>query len=143
MKNYVCDFRSNFDEFSKVDQFLVIDEDLLTKLLSRDDLNIEEIDLFEAIVGYVTSDVVIGHVILFLNFLLTCLNVYSWGNDQLQDEENQQRPLSSILENLLPLIRFPLMTLTKFAFVVRPTKLLPDADMVDIYTYLAASKDQR
>lgn len=73
-------------------------------------------------------------------------NARRWGQaQQIKNQEgpDQEKTLNSVLEHVLPFIRFPTMTLAQFASVVRPTKLVPSEDMVDIFTYLASTGDQR
>ena len=53
------------------------------------------------------------------------------------------KPLGEILKNLLPFVRFPTMTLEQLATVVRPLKLLPDSDLLDIFAYLASTGEKR
>ena len=60
-------------------------------------------------------------------------------------EENGKRGKSftSVLKKVLPLVRFPTMSLEEVASTVRPLKLLPDAHMLDIFTFLGSKEDGR
>ena len=48
--------------------------------------------------------------------------------------------LVEALTGLIPLIRFPTMTLNEFTKVVVPTALLPPNDMVQIFSYFGSDK---
>ena len=51
--------------------------------------------------------------------------------------------LEEALADVLPLVRFPIMTLNEFTTVVLPAGLLKQDDLMQMYTYFGSNKDTR
>lgn len=92
------------------DAFLNIDHPLLCELLSRDSLNVKEVDLFRAALKW------------------------SANQCQLQGLKGTDEDKRDVLGHALSLLRFPTMTLEEFALnVVHKTNILRDQDIINIF----------
>lgn len=92
----------------------------LKYFLSHDDLNVDEVDLFNA--------------------------VYRWG--QLECTRNELDPnkaenISNTLEHIFPLIRFPCMSLEDFTVHVVSKNVLPLEQTVQVYKFLTTPVTKR
>ena len=96
------------------DSFLEIDAQLLASILEKDGLNINEIEVFKAIKKWVERKL-------------------SRDNAELTTE-NKRRALDEIIH----LIRFPVMSAKEFAEGPARSELLPIEDVKDIFVYLNA-----
>eukprot|EP00761_Pharyngomonas_kirbyi_P003331 gb/GECH01003335.1/.p1 GENE.gb/GECH01003335.1/~~gb/GECH01003335.1/.p1 ORF type:complete len:471 (+),score=101.80 gb/GECH01003335.1/:1-1413(+) len=72
--------------------------------------------------------------------------VKSWAHMKCKrDNEKGQLPspedLRSVMENVLPLIRFPTMTANEFSEHVVPTKILTERETIDVFIYLSTESD--
>ncbi|CAG7829888.1 unnamed protein product [Allacma fusca] len=103
----------NFKDLSKMGDFRAIDEEILIYLLQRDDLPLGELELFKIVLSWARYNMV----------------------------ENSK--YSEILKNLIPLIRFPLMTAQEFATNVYPTQVLPQNDVIDLFLYFNSEGAER
>lgn len=79
-------------------QFLQFDEDILISLCKSDSICVDEVDLFKAIVR--------------------------WGKTRCKDQEKHS-DLKEVLANILPHIRYPLITAEDLIKVVKPSNLVP------------------
>ncbi|CAG7717926.1 unnamed protein product [Allacma fusca] len=95
----------NFEVISKQSNFRNIDEETLIWLLKRDDLLLAELKLFNI--------------------------VLRWASDNMEENSSY----SDVWKNIIPLIRFPLMTAQEFATFVFPTQILPQKDVIDLFLY--------
>ncbi|CAG7829855.1 unnamed protein product [Allacma fusca] len=103
----------NFKELSKQGNFRAINEETLIYLLQRDDLPLGELELFKI--------------------------VLSWARYNMVENSSY----SEILKNMIPLIRFPLMTAQEFATNVYPTQVLPQNDVIDLFLYFNSEGAER
>lgn len=88
--------------------FLTIPQDTLSSILKLDRLTIAEVDIFRA-----------------------CLN---WANHNCSKGQSAQEKL----EPLLPLIRFPTMTISEISLDVAPSGVLPQQDLLNLLLYLGS-----
>ncbi|CAG7734054.1 unnamed protein product [Allacma fusca] len=95
----------HFEDISKEASFRDIDEETLIYLLRRDHLPLAELKLFNI--------------------------VLRWANENMGENTSY----SEVLRNIIPLIRFPLMTAQEFAYFVFPTQILPQKDVIDLFLY--------
>ncbi|CAG7820465.1 unnamed protein product, partial [Allacma fusca] len=95
----------NFEVLSKQPNFRDIDEETLMYLLKRHDLLLPELKLFNIILR--------------------------WASDSMEENSSY----SDVLKNIIPLIRFPLMTAQEFATFVSSTQILPQKDVIDLFLY--------
>jgi len=56
---------------------------------------------------------------------------------------SQSLTLASVLSSILPLIRFPLMSIAEFATAITPTALLTPKQSLEVYSYLSLPEDKR
>jgi hypothetical protein len=89
----------------------------LAQLVKRDTLNIKEIELFEAVLG--------------------------WAKEELKRQELENNPdnLKKVLTNILPSIRFPVMSTEELAVTVTPTGVLNPEQTLLLFTYLGQKAD--
>lgn len=110
---------SQCHEALESDAFLNVDHSLLCELLSRDTLNVKEIDLFRA--------------------------ALKWSANRCDEQglKGTDKEKQSILGNAVNLIRFPTMSIEEFAGdVVHRTKILPDQDVIKIFLALSATAQE-
>lgn len=104
-------------EALKSETFLGIEHSLLCELLSRETLNVKEIDLFRATLKWSENE---------------CHRQGLKGSD----EDKRQ-----VLGTALNLLRFPTMALEEFAGdVVQKTNLLPEQDIITIFLMFSGRK---
>jgi len=91
---------------------LSFSKETLKSILTRDSLgSIKEIDLFEALIR--------------------------WG--RAKTKEDTSEALKATIKDLLPLIRFPLMTSADLASKVVPTSLLTQTQILQLFTYVSTA----
>jgi len=85
----------------------------VSEIVKRDSLTAQEIEIFNAVVA--------------------------WGHYQLKlkDEKVSETSLKGIINDLLPFVRFPLLTTEEVASRVVPTGVLNASQVLDLFTYLA------
>ena len=108
---------SECHEALESDAFLNVDHALLCELLSRDTLNVKEIDLFHA--------------------------ALKWSQNKCTEQglKGTDKDKQTVLGNAVNLIRFPTMTIEEFAAdVVHRTKILTDQDVIEIFLALSGKK---
>ena len=101
----------------KSDAFLAIEHSVLCELLSRETLNIKEIDLFSA--------------------------VLKWAQFQCEKQglKDSVENCRERLGNAINLVRFPTMALEEFAStVVHESKILPQEDIISIFLLFSGQK---
>jgi len=98
-----------------VGKFNTLPEPILLQIVKRDTLNIKEIELFEAIVA--------------------------WGKEQLKanSETQDANNLKKVLVEILPHVRFPVMSTEEVAVTVAPTGVLSSEQTLLLFTYLGQS----
>jgi len=101
----------------KLSDFKKLDAKILKNILKRDTLNIKEGDLFDAVV--------------------------EWGKNEAKDEKASSETLAKILVDILPLVRFPAMSMTEVAAKVTQSGLIPSDLILSLFTYLGTSADNR
>lgn len=92
----------------------------LCKMLESDELNVVEIDLFNA--------------------------VYSWGKSEclrVNTDPNNPSDIVEILRDLLPFIRFTNMNPEDFSCQIVPKNILPLEDTVTIFRYLTTPQEKK
>eukprot|EP01080_Neovahlkampfia_damariscottae_P001981 gene1981-1489_t len=89
----------NTSDVIKTPQFFLFEERTVLEMVQSNNLNVEEIDLFKAIIR--------------------------WGNYRRRDL-NCTTPLTEIVQNLVPYIRYPLMSGPDLVNVVKPCKVAPE-----------------
>ena len=97
--------------------FLKVDHSVLCELLSRETLNVKEIDLFTA--------------------------VLKWAQFQCEKEglEDTVKNYRKVLGKAINMVRFPTMALEEFAgTVVHESKILPQEDIIDIFLLFSGQK---
>jgi hypothetical protein len=100
-------------------EFIKTDQKLLKTILKRDTLSVPEGDLFEAVIG--------------------------WGKAECkrQSLEPDANSLQSCLADILPLIRFPTMTMQEVAAKVTPTNILSSDQILLVFTFLGSKDTQK
>ena len=63
-----------------------------------------------------------------------------WGKNQVK--QGATKSLKEALEDIIPLIRFPVMTMNEFTLDVVPMNLLSQENLVQIFTYFGSSSDK-
>ncbi|EUB64990.1 BTB/POZ domain-containing protein [Echinococcus granulosus] len=110
------------------DDFLAADKDLLCSVLERDTLCIREVRLFVSVVNWAKSEYNRRRLEGGLS-PSHCLVTYV-----------PVEALRTILQPLLPHIRFPQMSIEEFADVVVPSGVLEDSITIKIFQHFIASK---
>jgi len=103
----------------ETDGFLSMRKDRLQQLLAHDDLSMAERDIFSAVVAWGEAECKRYHL-----------------------ESGKQPNLRTSLEGVVQLVRFPLMRVKDFTNMVVPSGTLQEHELLDIYTYLANSKNK-
>jgi len=110
-----------FDVFTSkmitIDEFFALDAKFLKRILARDTLTIKEIELFEAVV--------------------------KWGKTQMKQEDPKPEELATALSDILPLIRFPTMSMTDVAAKVAASGLIDSDQILKLYTFMGTKEEQR
>ena len=97
----------------RLEEFSKLSLEHLQYFLCHDDLNVDEVDLFNA--------------------------VYKWGQlecRKLELDENKSENISKVLKEIFPLIRFPCMSLEDFSVHVVSKNVLPLEQTVEVYKFL-------
>jgi hypothetical protein len=102
------------NDIIKLPEFMKLPKDQLLSIVKRDTLNVEEGGLFEAVVAWA--------------------KVEAKKNDAGSDAES----LRKVLADVLPHIRFPVMSTTDIASKVSPTGILDSQQTLELFTYLAS-----
>lgn len=138
------------------EDFLATDKDLLCSILERDTLCIREVRLFVSVVNWAKAEY---HRRRREGEALSpsaassppssCFNTTSEtaspshpiaSATTVNPSDVPIEALRSILQPLLPHIRFPQMSIEEFADVVVPSKVLEDSMTIKIFQYFIASK---
>jgi len=87
-------------------------------LLENDNLSVDEIALFNAAV--------------------------KWGKAEAKKQNKDEKPevLQKLLEDVLPLIRFPTMEVAEIASIVAPTGVLEQAQLVQLFSFCAVQDEK-
>lgn len=103
----------------------LLDESLFTSILLRDSFCCREVDAFDALIWWVKQQ------------------REEWMKDKSVDDSlpSPDERQKQVLEKLLPLIRFPLMTLKELTQIVVPTGFLSGEEVVDVLLLHRRSKD--
>ncbi|KAH9287012.1 BTB/POZ domain-containing protein 2 [Echinococcus granulosus] len=137
------------------DDFLAADKDLLCSVLERDTLCIREVRLFVSVVNWAKSEynrrrleggLSPSHCLVTCDAVPTDTNVSTILSHptsvttlpSLSDVPVEA--LRTILQPLLPHIRFPQMSIEEFADVVVPSGVLEDSITIKIFQHFIASK---
>jgi len=89
-------------------------EDTLKQILLSENLQVEELPLFEAVVD--------------------------WGK---QKAEEEKKELKAVVSGLLPFIRFPLMSTSQLASKVAPSGLVESHHIVTLFTYTSQTSEEK
>jgi len=102
----------NLKKILATGKFSKLPEPIVVQLVKRDTLNIKEIELFEAVVA--------------------------WGKDECKRQELEPTPenLRKVLVNIIPFIRFPIMTTEEVAVSVTSAGILTSEQTLFLFTYL-------
>jgi len=103
----------------KTPEFLKLDKKRIVEICKRNTLNIKEGDLFEGVV------------------------TWAKGECKRTNLDSSPESLRKVLDEILPLIRFPAMAMEEVATKVTPTSVLQSDQMLQIFTYLGSSKDKQ
>eukprot|EP00808_Paulinella_micropora_P028869 g3426.t1 len=103
----------------KSKSFLRIPAKVVAGLFARDGLSASETELFLAAVKW-------GEALL-----------------ELKEQKNNEQNLTDVLKDVLPTIRFPTMTTEDIATLVAPVGVLSEVQILQLFTYIAASEDGR
>eukprot|EP00456_Euglypha_rotunda_P017449 TRINITY_DN15999_c1_g1_i1.p1 TRINITY_DN15999_c1_g1~~TRINITY_DN15999_c1_g1_i1.p1 ORF type:complete len:316 (+),score=35.24 TRINITY_DN15999_c1_g1_i1:96-1043(+) len=101
------------DDVLAVDSFTRLPKSYVLKILQSERLTCDEIALFKA--------------------------VQRWGKAQMKDEKDD---IKEIVKDLLPEIRFPLMELSDIASYVGPSGLLPETELLKLFSYISVVDDK-
>ncbi|ODM96339.1 BTB/POZ domain-containing protein 2 [Orchesella cincta] len=107
-----------FDIFPS-ESFLNLSCESICRLIGRDDLRIDETSLFQAIIHWANSKCTHSGI------------------------ENTSVNLREVLQEIIPKIRFPLMSAQEFTFRVVPTQILTPEEQVQIYQYVSVEPSER
>ncbi|XP_021948690.1 BTB/POZ domain-containing protein 2 isoform X2 [Folsomia candida] len=111
----------NFHKLLEMDtnptDFVNMTEKNLQHFLSKDELDVLELDLFRGVV--------------------------KWSEHQVQLQSGTAESKSKCLQSLLPLLRFPLISAEEFSLHIVPSEVLPLEQSVLILQHLSCSKDKR
>ncbi|UYV83904.1 BTBD2 [Cordylochernes scorpioides] len=105
---------SNAAEAFKNDDFTDISHDILCELLKRDDLKMDEVDIFKLALRWAKAE---------------CIR-----QNLPAEPENQRQVLGAALF----LIRFPLMRIKDFANIPAQSGILHDSEMITLFLYMTA-----
>jgi len=96
----------------KTSEFRTLPAADVEAIVKRNGLNISEIDIFEAIVD--------------------------WAKAELKKSDTAESPEASrkVLADILPHVRFPIMSTQDIAVKVNPSKILEPQQVLDLFTYL-------
>jgi hypothetical protein len=99
-------------EIFKTADFRTLPADTILAFAKRNTLNIPEVELFES--------------------------VLDWGKAELKRNNTEDSPesLRKLLVDILPQIRFPVMSTQDIAVKVNPSKILENQQVLDLFTYL-------
>ncbi|KAE9554159.1 hypothetical protein FO519_002639 [Halicephalobus sp. NKZ332] len=100
------------------ESFTNVSKETLLLIVVRDSLKINELVLFNAIIKWGTSEAARGEL------------------------EPTSENLKTILSDVIKHIRFPLMNQEEFAKNVVPSKLLDDAEVVEVFCYFTMKKEK-
>lgn len=100
--------------FFQGDQFLEFDKNIVETLVKSDNICVDEIELFKAVI--------------------------KWGKKRCKDQENFS-DLKDVLQNIIPNIRYPLLSPEELINIVKPTKLCPPDLYLQALTYYSCPED--
>lgn len=107
------------DAVFKTMGFQNLNTDCIKQILANDQLAIEEIAIFNALIKWSDAE---------------C---------QRQGIKNSSENKQHILKNIVPLVRFPVMQIENVANFVSPTGVLLNHQLLEIFTYLGLPEDKR
>jgi len=109
----------NMSAVLKNADFIKLDKKRVLELVKRNTLNVKEGDLFEGIV--------------------------IWGRAECKrtNLDASADNVRKVLEEILPLIRFPAMAMEEVATKVTPAQVLTSEQTLAVFTYLGSSKDKQ
>jgi len=112
-------FDIHTEDMVQHEKFVDLPKDVINKVVKRKRLNIEEKNLFSALV--------------------------KWGKAECKRTDLEDKPnnLRNILEEEIPFIRFPVMSLEDVSSIVIPTQLLSTEETLQLYLYLGSTKEKR
>jgi len=100
-------------EIFKTKPFTKLTAEQVTDLIKRDTLNIEEVDVLDAVMAWAKTQIV---------------------DNKMEDKSDTYKTL---LKNIIPHIRFPIMTTEQVAAKVSTIGLLDSQTLLELFTYLA------
>lgn len=103
----------------KTTGFLNLNKECIKQILSSDQLNIDEIEVFSACMEWCKAE---------------CKR---------QKLEETTKNKKNLLQDILPLIRFPVMKIEDIASTINPSKILLREDILQLFTYLGTEKENR
>lgn len=106
-------------EVLKSDGFYNLSKDCVKQILSSGQLNIDEIEIFSA---------------------CTSWSVAECKRQNLEESIDNKK---NILEDLLPLVRFPVMKIDEIAQSIGPSQILSKSQVLQLFTYLGNEKEKR
>ena len=120
-----------------------MDKDTLAYLLLRPSMNAKEVELFKIALELVRNMIncIPQNHIKKIPDVNRTIGVCRWG--KIQVNHGAAFTVNRALADILPLIRFPTMTLNEFAAVVAPTDLLPQSTLVEIFTYFGSDESAK
>jgi len=109
----------NLSAIMKTPEWTKLEKKRVVEICKRNTLNVKEGDLFEGVVTWAKAECKRTNI------------------------DNNGENLRKVLEDILPLIRFPAMAMEEVATKVTPTSVLLSDQMLTIFTYLGSSKDKQ
>ena len=111
----------------KTDGFLALPYPLLLQLIKDDRLQVSELSLFKALYRWMERRTPEPHP--GLSSLMDC-----------KDESRVDSVHRQFKQQLLPYIRFPLMTARELAVHIAPTRLLTDAELAALFIHISSNQ---
>jgi hypothetical protein len=99
----------------------------LISILKSQQMNISETELFKAVVGWARAQ-------------QTKQILSSGGVEIMQGFQEEGQRLRQILTDVLPHIRFGIMSMGALAEIVKPTGILTPEELINLFTYLSGDK---
>jgi len=109
----------NLAAIMKTPEWTKLEKKRVVEICKRNTLNVKEGDLFEGVVTWAKAECKRTNI------------------------DNNGENLRKVLDDILPLIRFPAMAMEEVATKVTPTSVLLSDQMLTIFTYLGSSKDKQ
>lgn len=120
---------------TQTDGFLLLSKDTLLEILQNDNLVVTELELFESVLSWAR----------FQHFCSLTENQNSEIKSLVRDfsklarpkEQKQTNDISNILKDIVPHIRFPLMSPDALYDFVEPTEIVPEQYLHEAYRYIS------